>query len=225
MANRRSQLFAGCVLACMLLLTQAHAAVVVTATQNSGARGDTGVGVSLNIAGNRDSNSPLSADTAAISSFTFNFLWDSSVLTLGSDANIATALPPETVLTKASGSLVLDWSDSTFVTPIDLSGGFQIHLLFNILGNAPLGNTFVRFGEVNPNSGSGFKSGLFSVDFDDQGNLLTPSFEYVDVTEGQQMRITVTAPQNVPEPGSLPLMLLCLAGMATALRMRVGRAR
>lgn len=203
MFNRFSPLFAALSLAISLHATDAAAALNVTATQASGARGQD-VDVILTVSG--DGLTTDEANLSAISAYTFNFLWDAAVLNFnGLSSSVVLAAP-----TVGTGSAVIDWFDGSFSSPVDFSGGVSITANFHIRSDAAYGATTIAFGD----------SWSSSVLVDDTFS----AFSFSGVTPGSPMQVTVTQPASVvPEPAEISMLLAGLGVMASVVRRRRNR--
>jgi hypothetical protein len=202
MFNRFSPLFAALSLAISLHATDAAAALNVTATQASGARGQD-VDVILTIGGDGLADE---ANLSAISAYTFNFLWDAAVLNFnGLSSSVVLAAP-----TVSTGSAVIDWFDGSFFSPVNFSGGVSITANFHIRSDAAYGATTIDFGDSLSSSAL----------MDDVGGY----FSFSGVTQGSPMQVTVTQPASVvPEPAEVSMLLAGLGVMASVVRRRRNR--
>ena len=204
MSKRFASLFAAFALITGLLAPNAFAQLSVTATQTTGQRGDD-VSVTLNIASGGAGDE---VDLSVISAYTFNFLWDSTVLdwnSYSSSADLSAAGP--TVL---PGSAVFNWFDGTGFNPVSFAGGLSITANFHIRNDAAFGLSAITFGDVLSSSN------LFDQNFN--------SFDFSDVNQGSQMQVDVlqsTAP--VPEPTEISMLLAGLGLMAAVIRRRKNR--
>lgn len=200
MFNRFPPLFAALSLAICLHAPDAAAALNVTATQASGARGQD-VDVTLTVGG--DGLGSDEANLSAISAYTFNFLWDAAVLDFNGLSSSVTLVAP----TVGTGSAVIDWFDSSFSSPVDFSGGVSITANFHIRSDAAYGATTIDFGD----------SWSSSVLMDDAFSF----FSFSGVTQGSPMQVTVTQPASVvSEPAEILMMLAGLGVMASVVRRR-----
>ncbi|MBP9228059.1 MAG: PEP-CTERM sorting domain-containing protein [Azonexus sp.] len=204
MSKRFASLFATLALAIGLLAPNAFAQLSVTATQATGQRGgDVNVTMTVGAGGVTDE-----VNLAAISSYTFNFLWDASVLSWNSyTSTVDLSASGPTVL---PGSAVFNWYDGmdSLAAPGAASfvGGLSITASFHILNTAAFGSSTILFGD---SQGS-------SILFDENIN----TFEFSDVTQHNQMQVTVTP---VPEPAEISMLLAGLGLMAAVIRRRKNR--
>lgn len=201
MSIRFPSLLAALPLAICLQVSDAAAALNVTATQASGLRGQD---VDVTFSVGSDGLSPDEVDLSQISAYTFNLLWDPAAL----DFNSATSSVPLEPFTSVAGSSVTSWIDLSFSSPVSFSSGVSITANFHIRSDAAYGVHTIVFG-------------------DSQGvsNLMDSSFsmfDFSDVTRGGQMRVTVTQPavSQVPEPLEVSMLLAGLGLMGTAIRRR-----
>lgn len=206
MSKRFASLFAAFALITGLLAPNAFAQLSVTATQTTGQRGDD-VSVKLNIASGGAGDE---VDLSVISAYTFNFLWDSTVLdwnSYSSSADLSAAGP--TVL---PGSAVFNWFDGTGFNPVSFAGGLSITANFHIRNDAAFGPSVITFGDDLG------KSNLLDENFS--------LFEFSDVSDLNQGQMQVDVLQStapVPEPTEISMLLAGLGLMAAVIRRRKNR--
>lgn len=140
-------------------------------------------------------SAPLTLDTA---SSTISI--DGGTTTVGLDAFVATVLATSTVATSNTTDYSFSWLDDNLVG-INLSPGISFNGVFNIGAAASVGTYDI-----------GFAVGAGGSSFTDAN---ANTFEYSAVTTGQNpMQVTVlaTPTHQVPEPGTLSMLGLALAG-------------
>jgi hypothetical protein len=209
MSKRIASLFAALALAMGLLSPSAFAQLSVTATQATGAPGEY-VDVTLTIGGTPSLGEPV---LSAISAYTFNFLWDASVLSY--DGYFVTV--PDSVLTAPThvadnggfGSLVFSWF--TDGDPIDsFAGGLSITTYFQILPTAAYGSSVIAFGDD------------FSLS--NLSDVVGRNYEFSGVSQDDPMQVTVEQSVTpVPEPTEISMLLAGLGLMAAVIRRRKNR--
>lgn len=201
MSIRFPSLLAALPLAICLQVTDAAAALNVTATQASGLR-DQNVDVTFNVVS--DGNTSDEADLSQISAYTFNLLWDPAAL----DFNSVTSNVPLEPFTSVVGSSVTNWIDFSFSSPANFSGGVSITANFHIRSDAAYGAHAIVFGDSQ--GVSNLTDSSFS------------SFDFSGVTQGGQMQVTVTQPSvaQVPEPLEVSMLLAGLGLVGAVVRRR-----
>lgn len=200
MSTRFASAFVALLLGVCLHAPSALAQLNVTATQALGAP-DSNVDVTLTVGAGGVSDE---VNLSAISSYTFNFLWDASVLDWnGYTSTVDLSASGPTVL---AGSAVFNWFDDTFANPISsFAGGLSITANFNILNTAAYGASTIVFGD-------GLNSVLSDENFYE--------FSFSNVTNGDPMQVTVLSTSPVPEPAEVSMLIAGLGLMALVLRRR-----
>lgn len=205
MSIRFPSLLAALPLALCLQVSDAAAALNVTATQASGLRGQD---VDVTFSVGSDGLSPDEVDLTQISAYTFNLLWDPAALNF----NSVTSNVPLEPFTSVVGSSVTNWIDFSFSSPVNFLGGVSITANFHIRSDAAYGAHAIVFGDSQ--GVSNLTDSSFSI------------FDFSGVTQGGPMQVTVTQPSvaQVPEPLEVSMLLAGLGLMGAVVRRRNRRA-
>lgn len=222
MSTRLASLIGAIGLAIALHSPAALAGLLVSGTTATGLAGQT-VSPAFHVF--NDGNSVPEVALDQIAAWDFKLTWDPAALSLDTAASIISfgsfsgsltslegILGMLATVNNSAGVYALSWMDPNAFNVLDMTGGISFSGAFNILAGATPGTYGITFSQ------SSSPSSLLDANF--------AQFDYSDVSAGAgPMQVVVRQsppPVQVPEPGTLAMLMAGLGAFAATRRRRQG---